>query len=100
MLLDIEDVLCGDSNCDVAYVHPVCVTVNRGGIVTTIDRTGERIDAGCNPSGRGVMIRLDFSCECGHAFAIIYQFHKGATSVSREEVGSEASVPAGTIWRD
>lgn len=104
VLMDGESVPCGRLGCDMHLVHPTAVTVNRGGVVTVIDEDGERIDPGRAPSGRGVMIRLDFCCECGHAFAIVYQFHKGETFVLRHWTENPTAQEDGdycrTIWRD
>jgi hypothetical protein len=82
--------------CGFEYVHPTLVEVNAGGSITTIDHDGTRMSAG-EAAGRGVRIRLNFSCEGGHRFSVVFDFHKGNTGVVAY---LDDTVPETTIWRD
>jgi hypothetical protein len=90
------------------YVHPVQVTVNRGGVITTIDADGESINPDGEAAARGVLISITYHCECGAKFAVHHHFHKGHTYIRREviEAPEEEDGPARellmlpTIWRN
>jgi hypothetical protein len=77
---------CG-AGCDY-YVHPIKVMVNAGGLITSIDSKGTHFSQG-SPSGRGVLIELQFLAECGHTFTLSLQFHKGMTMVYLREDETE-----------
>jgi hypothetical protein len=92
-----------------AYVHLVGVTVNAGGAITTIDRTGTHLSEGA-AAGRGVNVRIEFQSEDGEQFDLVMQFHKGCTYARTERLtdlialsGDDAADWTewrGAIWRD
>jgi hypothetical protein len=100
LVLDDHFVDCPDPECGSGLVHPTLVEVNAGGSITTIDHDGTRMHAG-EPAGRGVLIRLGFTCEWGHEFSVVLHFHKGTTFLHVYGGDTEdETVPPNTIWRD
>ena len=94
---------CGGERSD--RVHPVSISVNRGGEVTTVTAHGTRI-TNAAPSGRGVGVQITLDSEDGHRFALSLQFHKGATIFAltphdnSEAMRTRRSPFLATIWRD
>jgi len=89
---------CPAPGCRSDYSHPVEVRVNSGGVVTTVSGKGTAITQG-RPTGRGVTTWLEFQCELGHDFAVIFHFHKGQTEFEIVPRGDTRTI-RGAIWRD
>lgn len=85
--------------CEDSMMHPTEVAVNRGGEITTVDHNGTRMAAG-SAVGRGVLIAVDFTCECGGRSLLTFHFHKGATYQRVVKVEPEPEPCPATIWRD
>jgi len=91
--------------CKENLVHPTAVECHSPGTAkghVRIDCKGIHLDPDQAPYGRGVVITLEFFCECGHAFEYEMCFHKGSTFVKRRMRVLPNNVekwPA-TIWRD
>ena len=91
--------------CGELYVHPVSIECRSPGTATgnvRIDGVGLHVTPHGKPAGRGVRIRMAFSCEQGCRFEYEWHFHKGQTYVSRDL--DDTHVPTdpggGVIWRD
>ena len=93
-----------DHELDAVMCHLRGVAVNAGGRITVIEgRRGPEQSIG-TPEGRGTNIRVSLFCEAGHAFAFVFQFHKGCVSweLQREEdrdVDPAFSVSVPEMWR-
>jgi hypothetical protein len=101
LVLGAEGITCPIPFCECDCVHPERVTVNAGGSITVVEHGGTTMRAG-EASGRGVLVRIQFSCEWGHRFSLGFQFHKGNTGVELnqgEDYDPEGEAPR-TIWRD
>ncbi len=101
-----EIIVCPEPFCGRAETHPIKVTVNRGGSITTVSHEGTRIGDG-EASRWGVLIAVHLQCESGHVFAMRQQFHKGSTIFEVESLGDlsvqtdDEFINAGhVIWRD
>ncbi|HBG25945.1 MAG: hypothetical protein A2Y10_19325 [Planctomycetes bacterium GWF2_41_51] len=91
--------------CNFFYVHPVgleCRSPGNSNGHVRIDSKGIHLNPEAPPSGRGVLIILHFTCECGHAFDYEFQFHKGNTLVEckTSRLPHDPSLRPETIWRD
>ena len=93
----VECPFCGD-DC----IHIEAVNVNCGGEITTIDRSGTKLQAG-DPDGRGASVLLVLWCEsCLHKWQHRWFFHKGQTLVE-DKMLSDGPVDydqVNTLWRD
>lgn len=88
--------------CGFEYNHPIRVVVNRGGVVDVIEGwTDAPRRFQTFPTNSGSSIWLEFDGECGHVWALHFQFHEGITLVAEEAhpVGSTAEQPT-EFWRD
>ena len=92
-----------DSPTEVDYVHLSNVLVNQGGDITKVMRHETTFEEG-KAVGRGSEVRLTFFCESDHAFQLIFQFHKGVTSVRTEIIPApdhpDGAYSLGEMWRD
>lgn len=98
-----------------AYLHPIKVVVNAGGVITVVDGKGTRVIQG-KPTYRGVTIyKQYYSEEDGYIYEHCETFHKGQTHVyplkklaycsNDGKIIPEIGVPLeiieqGVIWRD
>lgn len=91
--------ICGD-----IYVHPQSIFVRQNSFVTEIIGL-KSVSSSIGPSGaRGSSITMTYWGECGHKFAICFEFHKGNTQANvirlhDEEVGAPGSDHS-ELWRD
>jgi hypothetical protein len=86
--------------CGSRYVHPVAVTVNRGGRITTVDADDVANTIGPPGGfGRGVSIETFFDCEeCQRRFVVSFSFHKGGTVI--DVTLSDEEPTFRTLWRE
>ena len=94
------------STSDLAILtHLVRVEVDQGGDVVEVDRNGPGF-LRREPSARGTVVCIDFYCEEGHEFRVIFQFHKGATyfwatpGVESPVDPEGVPLPPRELWRD
>lgn len=82
--------------CRGENVHLSAVEVNAGGQITTITSRGME-QSRSEAFGRGVRVRIRYSCECEHIFQWVLWFCKGMTLTDTEQIGPGFE---GVIWRD
>lgn len=94
--------------CGFEYCHPVSVSVNPAGNMkakVVIQDDGLQIDKTAQPEGRGVVIRISYTCEEGHVFSQTHSFHNGQTTrytfvMPDDHPIHKQALKRGTIWRD
>lgn len=90
---------CPVAGCGSENHHIQAVAVNRGGEVVLIEGDEAPRTFITHPTGRGSSVWIEFLGECGHRWALHFQFHKGAVFYAPEVRGEIDDWPA-TFWRD
>ncbi|MBX6753655.1 MAG: hypothetical protein IRY86_05465 [Thermorudis peleae] len=88
--------------CGFECNHPIRVVVNRGGVVDVIEGwTDPPQRFQTFPTDSGSSIWLEFAGECGHLWALHFQFHEGVTVVVEEARGTDSGGALfAEFWRD
>ncbi|HHV09764.1 MAG TPA: hypothetical protein GXX75_05755 [Clostridiales bacterium] len=81
--------------CECQNCHLHSVMINQGGEVMEIG--GGRVENHkVENLHRGAIVKVIFTCEDGHRFSKVFQFHKGVTFTDDEILSGDIN----ELWRD